>query len=164
MDLPIVMELIDNELSEPYSIFTYRYFLHHWPHLCFIAKQHGKPIGTVVSKVEVHRGQLLRGYIAMLTVVKDCRSLGIGSMLVRMTIEGMIAVCTEEVALEAEVTNDGAIKLYEKLGFIRAKRLRRYYLNGNDAYRLKLLLPGGEERREDREAAHELQHMSLVVT
>lgn len=85
-------------------------------------------------------------------------------MLVRMTIEGMIAVGTEEVALEAEVTNDGAIKLYEKLGFIRAKRLRRYYLNGNDAYRLKLLLPGGEERREDREAVHELQQLSLVET
>ena len=36
-DLPIVMHLIDNELSEPYSIFTYRYFLHQWPHLCFLA-------------------------------------------------------------------------------------------------------------------------------
>ena len=36
-DLPIVMHLIDNELSEPYSIFTYRYFLQCWPKLCFLA-------------------------------------------------------------------------------------------------------------------------------
>ncbi len=28
------MHLIDNELSEPYSIFTYRYFLQQWPNLC----------------------------------------------------------------------------------------------------------------------------------
>ena len=37
LDLPVVMQLIDNELSEPYSIFTYRYFLHYWPKLCFLA-------------------------------------------------------------------------------------------------------------------------------
>jgi peptide alpha-N-acetyltransferase len=35
-DLPIIMNLIDNELSEPYSIFTYRYFLINWPQLCFL--------------------------------------------------------------------------------------------------------------------------------
>lgn len=31
------MSLVDAELSEPYSIFTYRYFLRNWPHLCFLA-------------------------------------------------------------------------------------------------------------------------------
>lgn len=46
-----------------------------------------------------------------------------------------------QVTLEAEVTNLGALALYGNLGFIRAKRLHRYYLNGVDAYRLKLLFP-----------------------
>ena len=31
------MSLVDAELSEPYSIFTYRYFLRNWPQLCFLA-------------------------------------------------------------------------------------------------------------------------------
>lgn len=31
-----IMALIDKELSEPYSIFTYRYFITLWPHLCFM--------------------------------------------------------------------------------------------------------------------------------
>lgn len=44
-----------------------------------------------------------------------------------------------QVTLEAEVTNKGALALYGRLGFIRAKRLYRYYLNGVDAFRLKLL-------------------------
>lgn len=47
----------------------------------------------------------------------------------------------DEVVLEAEVVNEGALHLYEKLGFLRDKRLPKYYLNGNDAYRLKLLFP-----------------------
>ncbi|KAL8544267.1 hypothetical protein ACS0TY_004703 [Phlomoides rotata] len=50
----------------------------------------------------------------------------------------------EEVTLEAEVTNKGALALYGRLGFIRAKRLFRYYLNGVDAFRLKLLFPRPE--------------------
>ncbi len=32
-----MMELIDKDLSEPYSIFTYRYFLRQWPQLCYMA-------------------------------------------------------------------------------------------------------------------------------
>lgn len=31
-----IMSLVDRDLSEPYSIFTYRYFLHNWPNLCFV--------------------------------------------------------------------------------------------------------------------------------
>lgn len=34
--LPEIMALIDQELSEPYSIFTYRYFITLWPDLCFM--------------------------------------------------------------------------------------------------------------------------------
>jgi len=88
----------------------------------------------------------MRGYVAMLVVDKQCRGKGVGSELVRKSIQAMIEGKCEEVALEAEVTNQGALKLYQGLGFIRDKRLHRYYLNGVDAYRLKLLLPLSEEQ------------------
>ena len=29
-DLPHIMSLVQSELSEPYVIYTYRYFLHQW--------------------------------------------------------------------------------------------------------------------------------------
>ena len=29
-DLPSIMGLVQSELSEPYVIYTYRYFLHQW--------------------------------------------------------------------------------------------------------------------------------------
>lgn len=31
-----LMALIDKDLSEPYSIFTYRYFINNWPQLCIM--------------------------------------------------------------------------------------------------------------------------------
>ena len=45
-----------------------------------------------------------------------------------------------QIALETEVTNSAAMKLYERLGFLRSKRLHRYYLNGNTAFRFVLYL------------------------
>ncbi|XP_023963376.1 N-alpha-acetyltransferase 30 isoform X5 [Chrysemys picta bellii] len=80
LQMPDIMRLITKDLSEPYSIYTYRYFIHNWPQLCFL------------------------------------------------------------VVLETEITNKSALKLYENLGFVRDKRLFRYYLNGVDALRLKLWL------------------------
>lgn len=48
-----------------------------------------------------------------------------------------------QIVLETEQTNTAAMKLYERLGFLRSKRLHRYYLNGNSAYRLVLYLKEG---------------------
>ncbi len=67
--------------------------------------------------------------------------------------------------MEAEVTNAGALRLYANLGFIRDKRLLRYYLNGNDAFRLKLLLPrrgGSVEAEEEAEAVGTLEALQLT--
>jgi peptide alpha-N-acetyltransferase len=44
------------------------------------------------------------------------------------------------VVLETEVTNRAALSLYERLDFVRDKHLQSYYMNGVDAYRLKLFL------------------------
>ncbi|KAK9832039.1 hypothetical protein WJX81_000834 [Elliptochloris bilobata] len=144
-DLSYIMTLVDNELSEPYSIFTYRYFLHSWPTLCYMAFDGAHCFGTVVCKMDMHN-DLLRGYIAMLVVEHAYRGLGVGTELVRRAIQETVAGGADEVVLEAEVTNRGALALYEGLGFLRDKRLLRYYLNGADAFRLKLMLPLSPER------------------
>lgn len=34
-----IMRLIQKDLSEPYSIYTYRYFIHNWPKLCFLVSR-----------------------------------------------------------------------------------------------------------------------------
>ncbi|KAK9846812.1 hypothetical protein WJX84_008589 [Apatococcus fuscideae] len=139
-DLHLVRGLVDVELSEPYSIFTYRYFLQTWPQLCFLAFDGSSCFATIVCKLDQH-GNFMRGYIAMLVVERPYRKLGIGSELVKRAVEEMKSNAADEVVLEAETTNHAALALYQNLGFIRDKRLHRYYLSGTDAFRLKLLLP-----------------------
>lgn len=140
LELPSIMKLIQKDLSEPYSVYTYRYFIHNWPQLCYLALYQDKCVGCIVCKLDIHRQMIKRGYIAMLAVDKDYRKLKIGTTLVQKAIRVMIAHQADEVVLETEITNQPALKLYENLGFVRDKRLFHYYLNGVDALRLKVSL------------------------
>lgn len=74
----------------------------------------------------------------MLVVKKEYRKMKIGSKLVILAVNAMKESNADEIVLETEVTNKPALKLYENLGFMRDRRLFRYYLNGLDALRLKL--------------------------
>lgn len=158
-----LVKLIDKDLSEPYSIFTYRYFLYNWPELSLLARVNHKLVGVIICRQEqigvsevltsgaAHDGGAgddpvadasvrWRGYIAMLAVEKKYRKQGIGSQLAQRAIDLMVAQGCEEVMLETEIANKGAIRLYENMGFVRDERLVKYYLNGGDAFRLKLWL------------------------
>ena len=106
--LPDIQALVSKDLSEPYSVFTYRYFLHNWPQLCICVyvnnKETGerKMVGTIVSKADEEYGYLA-GYIAMLAVDSGYRHLGIGSTLVNKDIERMVEMGCGEIILETEV-------------------------------------------------------------
>ncbi|KAJ2853206.1 N-alpha-acetyltransferase 30 [Coemansia erecta] len=155
-DLLPAIKLIECDLSEPYSIYTYRFFVHQWPQLCILAHtEEGEKtscVGVIICKIEEHRRRmmdgyfaddreaLMRGYIGMVAVDKRCRGRGIGRTLVAMAVERMREAGAEEITLEAETGNRGALAMYEAMGFIREKRLYRYYISGADAYRLKLWL------------------------
>jgi peptide alpha-N-acetyltransferase len=110
----------------------------------------------------------MRGYIAMLAVSSAYRNQGIATTLVRRAIDAMIARDADEVVLETEVSNTAAMKLYERLGFLRSKKLHRYYLNGNTAYRLVLLLKSGlgrsplEDGVGDEQGNRETERLPLL--
>jgi N-alpha-acetyltransferase 30 len=100
-----IIKLISNDLSEPYSIYVYRYFLQQWyvlPVLRWListqawtllfgmlptrradasiqALFHGTMVGVVIAKCEKHKSAF-RGYIAMLAVKGEFRGQKIGSM------------------------------------------------------------------------------------
>lgn len=112
-----VHKLVSKDLSEPYSVFTYRYFLHNWPNLCICAyatenvdknderemKTERKLIGTIVCKLENNENNIQSGYIAMLAVDVNYRKRGIGMKLVYAGIDNMISMGCREVILETEV-------------------------------------------------------------
>eukprot|EP00727_Mastigamoeba_balamuthi_P014727 m51a1_g9880 putative n-acetyltransferase mak3-like protein (236) ;mRNA; r:10897-11669 len=136
-----IVGLMEADLSEPYSVYTYRYFVDGWPQLAWLARDRatGEAVGAVVCKLDRHRSGALRGYIAMLAVRADWRKRGLGSDLVAEALDAMLPDA-DEVVLETECSNAAALALYGSLGFVRSKRLVRYYLNGADAFQLVLPL------------------------
>ena len=95
--MPLIMRLIQKDLSEPYSIYTYRYFIHNWPNLCFLAMAGEQCVGAIVCKLDLHKKVTRRGYIAMLAVDQSFRKRKIGSTLVKKAIEAMVEEEAEEV-------------------------------------------------------------------
>ncbi|KAK0750409.1 acyl-CoA N-acyltransferase [Schizothecium vesticola] len=143
--LPAIRALISKDLSEPYSIYVYRYFLYQWGHLCYMALNpiDSSLVGVIICKLEHHVSHsppTHRGYIAMLAVSAPFRGQKVATSLVEKAIDAMAQKNADEIVLETEETNVPAMRLYERLGFLRSKKLHRYYLNGNSAYRLVLLL------------------------
>nr|KAJ3420563.1 N-alpha-acetyltransferase 30 [Polyrhizophydium stewartii] len=150
--LPQMAALIDNNLSEPYTTFTYRYFLHSTPSVSFVAtdRRTGALVGVIICKLSPHR-ERLRGYIGMLVVAHEYRKMGIGSALVKVAVEEMRRHDADEVTLETEITNLAALSLYQRLGFVRDKRLNRYYLSGRDAFRIRDIHRAARTRARTRD-------------
>ena len=153
--LPSLKALIAASLSEPYTLWTFRYFVMGWPELCFIARGPGGELaGAVIGKAEPHvrkGGEQpvegappppLRGYVGMLAVGDGYRRRGLGRDLACASLGAMAAGGVTEIVMEAEVDNGVALALYESLGFVRDKLLGRYYLSAGDAVRLKAWVGG----------------------
>lgn len=64
-DIHTIIKMIETELSEPYSIFLYRYFFDNFPELTIYAIYEEQIIGVIIGKIEMHKDKRQRGYIAM---------------------------------------------------------------------------------------------------
>ena len=115
--MPEIVKLFSEELSEPYSVFTYHHFIHGWPDLCIMAfgaesasapsaETRGTMIGCVVSKISRKGpGLPLRAYVAMLAVAKSFRGHKLGTKLVAESIQlmkekGAAVVMLEDATLQ----------------------------------------------------------------
>jgi peptide alpha-N-acetyltransferase len=105
-----------------------------------------------ISSEKYSSDKVMTGYIGMLAVSQPFRRRGVGKALVEKVIGRMKDIGCSSVTLETEVTNLTAQRLYEDIfGFVREELLVRYYLNWNDAYRLRLWFASDDEGRSLRE-------------
>lgn len=139
-DLPRVIEINRRCLPEHYPEYFFRYHLDNWGEAFFVAELGGDLVGYIMNRVErglgnVRRGIVKRGHVISIAVLEGYRKRGIGYSLM---VAGMNALKNvydcKEVYLEVRVSNTPAIKLYEKLGFVRVRVIPSYYSDGEDAY------------------------------
>lgn len=90
----------------------------------YIAECDGKVVGYIGFSVMADEC-----YILNVAVLPQFRGQKIGERLVKTAIEYSINNKLEFITLEVRVSNEVAIKLYEKLGFEKAGERKNYYSN-----------------------------------
>jgi len=93
-------------------------------------------VGYVISCVE----SIGRIHVVSLGVLPQYRGMGIGKALLCGSICLAGSSDADEIILEVRVSNEAAIKLYEKLGFRRMGIVKHYYSDGEDAYLMGIRL------------------------
>lgn len=133
-DIPAVLEIDRQSFPVPWSERTYRLELSGNPSAHFM-----------VAAVDVRGRARVVGYIgywlivdeahiSTLAVAPSLRRRKIGSQLLRAALRSAAKQGAERVSLEVRESNLGAIKLYERYGFVSHSKKTEYYRdNGEDA-------------------------------
>jgi len=139
-DIPDIMRIERQSFRENYPRGVLLVFLENNPDTFLVAEYNGKVVGYSMSYLRPD----LEGHIMSIAVDERYRGRGIGSLLLAETIERLLAKGARYIGLEVRVSNERAIKLYERFGFRRIKRIPNYYADGEDAY--YMLMPAEEWR------------------
>ena len=140
-DILSVMNINRICLPENYSYSFFESILRSYPKSFLIAEVDGRIAGYVMCRVErvfsrFERFRLRRaGHIISIAVLPEYRRRGIGRTLLTKAMENLREHYNcSETFLEVRVSNKEAIKLYESMGFVKVEVLKRYYMDGEDAY------------------------------
>lgn len=139
-DIIPVMEINLKTLPEHYSDYFYESLLAELPEAFLVAEIEKKLVGYIMCKIEYgfsnfkKLGFVKKGHVVSIAVLPENRQKGIGNALVEEAIAGVKLKKSDELYLEVRCSNNEAIRLYEKLGFIIKQRLKAYYRDGEDAY------------------------------
>ncbi len=144
-DLPAVIVINRVALPENYPEWFFQDHLERWGDAFYVAEAGGKVVGYVMSRVEYGaslfdaRRLVRKGHIVSIAVLPGYRRRGIGTALMKAALRALRErYGCEEVYLEVRVSNEPAIRLYEKLGFRKVRVIPMYYMDGEDAYVMAL--------------------------
>ena len=90
--------------------------------LFFVLEDKGKIIGYVMADDE-------RNLIVSIAIHPDYRRKGYGKML----MEHVLKFMKGRIILQVRKSNEIAINFYKKLGFKEVGKIRKYYIDGEDA-------------------------------
>lgn len=139
-DLIPVMEINLKTLPEHYSDYFYESILNEIPEAFLVALVSNVHVGYIMCKTEYgfssfrRLGFVKKGHLVSVAVLPEYRKKGIGRILVDEAVKGIRSKKCVEMYLEVRCSNNGAVRLYEDLGFVIKQQLNSYYRDGEDAF------------------------------
>ncbi|MEM2142906.1 MAG: ribosomal protein S18-alanine N-acetyltransferase [Candidatus Thorarchaeota archaeon] len=137
-DLPAVVEINRTCLPENYPDQFFLGLYYHAPKAFLVGLFDGRIAGYIMCRVERGLSDLhipiKKGHIVSVAVLPHARRHGLGTALVRTAMAELKGYGVKEYILEVRRSNEGAISVYESLGFEIRRVLKGYYRDGEDGY------------------------------
>ena len=150
-DLIPVMEINLKTLPEHYSDYFYESIMTEIPEAFLVAQVGDVHVGYIMCKTEYgfssfrRLGFVKKGHLVSVAVLPEYRKKGIGRVLVDEAVKGIRTRKCVEMYLEVRCSNNGAIRLYEDLGFVIKQQLKSYYRDGEDAFLMAIELENDKQ-------------------
>ncbi|HEX2405795.1 MAG TPA: ribosomal protein S18-alanine N-acetyltransferase [Nitrososphaeraceae archaeon] len=139
-DLQFVININMLTLPEHYSDYFFNSLLAELPEAFIVAEIKTQIVGYIMCKIEFgfsnfrKLGFVKKGHVVSVAVLEAHQGKGIGTALMLEGINGVLSRKSDEIYLEVRVSNETAVQMYKKLGFIIKSRLKTYYRDGEDAF------------------------------
>ncbi|TAK13027.1 MAG: ribosomal-protein-alanine N-acetyltransferase [Anaerolineae bacterium] len=134
-DVDAVFELDQRSFASPWPRRSFEFEVteneasHQW-----VAELDGLVVGAIVVWLLVDEA-----HIATIAVEPELRGRGIAARLVCAALQALAAQGAVSAALEVRPSNEAALRLYQRFGFVEVGRRKAYYQdNGEDALLMDL--------------------------
>jgi len=135
-DVQVIADLTQRSLREAYPPSFFLTIAQYWPEGFLVAESGKEIVGFIMGVIS----GIKQSRILMLAVKDNFRRNGIASALIRSFRSSSALRSLDSIILEVRVSNMGAITLYNKFGFRTIGTLKAYYRDGEDGYRMEIIL------------------------
>jgi ribosomal-protein-alanine N-acetyltransferase len=135
-DIPEVIKIVTDSLGETYPPSLYLTVHNLWREGFIVMLEDGKMVGFVAS---VPSGTKV-ARVLMLAVLKKHRHHSYGRRLMDDLYSSCAANGMDSIILEVRKSNRNAIAFYERQGFTAYGEIKKFYSNGEDAYKMMKVL------------------------
>jgi ribosomal-protein-alanine N-acetyltransferase len=102
--------------------------------ISLVAEKEGEIVGFAIAHVD-RVAAVWRGYVVTLDVAAEYRRRGLAGQMMQAVEMLAEAAGAQRIELHVFTENDAAIRFYERIGYERVARLRRFYgADGLDAF------------------------------
>jgi ribosomal-protein-alanine N-acetyltransferase len=118
-------------------------FLEYWrasPELFLIAKDRNRSAGAPMAGYSITRTGWRGAELESIAVDPPYRGRGVAQALLHATITRLRSQGAAALRLMVSAENEPALRFYERFGFTRVRKVKRYYGPRRDAWRMRLEL------------------------
>jgi ribosomal protein S18 acetylase RimI-like enzyme len=127
-DLADVWQVATNSLRENYNPLLFSQLVPFWPEGLIVVEDMGRVVAFVFGVMSGTQ----EARILMLAVDRLYRGRGLGTLLTQEFFRECGKKGVRQISLEVRVSNVGAQRFYQRLGFFNVRRASRYYSDGED--------------------------------